>query len=689
MIGKIKRKLREELAAGYGEQYRQELDASVVTYDAWIRERKKKQTTEKHKEEKISWDLMGEGNENTQKVNILSYVSLNLKVLESADTDQWLERPYVILADPETMLPEDSIRQIVDVFENHPGVEVVYGDEDEMNHEENVYLNPWLKPDPSPQTLLSFFSFGSLLAMRTPVFKEAAASLVRKAAERKEEKTDAMGRRVLYALVLEACRLKKREQIYHIKNMLSSSHNITYWGFEEEYEDIRQYYSALQERVSAEGVSIIIPSKDHPEILERCLSSVTRWTGEPSYEILVVDNGSSEENREKIIKLQKEYGFQYLYEPMEFNFSKMCNLGAAHARYDFLLFLNDDCEVRGSKWLAHMLSIARIRTVGAVGAKLYYPDSKKLQHCGIYNLHLGPVHKLQFKEDVRPYYDRRNLGVRNVLAVTAACLMVKKETFASLGGFEEELKVAFNDVDLCYRLYEAGYDNVVDNEIHLWHHESLSRGSDEEHEKLERLMREKQKLYERHPKLWGQDPYYHPWFTTQILDTGFSFAYEYDDSSQGNVEVPQLCPPLPKTTRIEPCVVPMLEYAGNLEGWFLDKDRVERIRERMQKKEVIYLQGNVVVLGSDNACYDKWLLLRHETSNALYRISPQWQYRPDILRNLPDQKNVGLSGFSCLADVSALPQGNYQIGVLVRDKISKQYLLRITTRSIENGRNEL
>ena len=121
-------------------------------------------------------------------------------------------------------------------------------------------------------------------------------------------------------------------------------------------------------------------------------------------------------------------------------------------RGKLLLFLNDDCEVRGSNWLSHMVSLATVKDTGAVGAKLYYPESKRIQHCGIYNIQVGPVHKLQFKEDVRPYYDRRNLDVRNVLAVTAACLMVRKSVFEKNNGFDETLKVAFNDVDFCYKL---------------------------------------------------------------------------------------------------------------------------------------------------------------------------------------------------------------------------------------------
>ena len=105
----------------------------------------------------------------------------------------------------------------------------------------------------------------------------------------------------------------------------------------------------------------------------------------------------------------------------------------------------------------------------------------------------------------------------------------------------------------------------------------------------------------------------------------------------------------------------------------------------MKTQKAAYLQGNVVVLGSDNACFDKKIILRHETSGELFEISPEWFYRPDVFANLPDQVNVALSGFACLVHMEAMPVGRYEVGVLVTDKISKQSLLRVTTRSIEKA----
>lgn len=715
VISKVKQNIRNYLTTKYDAQYFQELESQVTSYDDWIWEQN---NSKEEVTEKLILDLGKEEKEKQQKRNLaikISYGQLsalkNFQVFQQEENvieketliaNLWEDRKIVILAEDADRLTPDAVSQIVQVFCDHPEVEVLYTDEDEVNHEETVRMNPWFKPDYSPDTLLSYFYFGSLVAMSQQTFESALSSIILKKEvasrnvdtwEKQETKVDnlltfvseknTIQRKHIYALVLEACSTLKREQVYHLKKVCYSSHNITYWGHEEEYKEIREYYNNLREREEAEGVSIIIPSKDNPSVLNRCLKSIKKWTRNMPYEIIVVDNGSNEENKEKLEAMQKDIGFAYLYKPMEFNFSKMCNMGAAAAEFELLLFLNDDCEVRGSKWLTHMASLAMVKTNGAVGAKLYYPDSKRIQHCGIYNIHVGPVHKLQFKEDIRPYYDRRNLDVRNVLAVTAACLMVRKSVFEEVKGFDENLQVAFNDVDFCYKVYEAGYDNVVDNTIHLWHHESLSRGSDESPAKLNRLMQEKRKLYQNHAKLWEEDPYYHPGFATDILDTSYSFDYEYPHHMHLAVEHPTSMQELPKGTREDQCVAPMVEYAGDLQGWFLEEDLICKIEGIMGTNHAAYLQGNVVVLGSDNACFEKKIVLRHDSSGELYEISPEWFYRPDVFSNLQDQTNVALSGFACLVNMDAMPAGRYEVGIFVTDKISKQSLLRVTTRSIE------
>lgn len=209
----------------------------------------------------------------------------------------------------------------------------------------------------------------------------------------------------------------------------------------------------------------------------------------------------------------------------------MCNKGAELAKGDYILLLNDDIEIIQEDWLDKMLEKAMLPHVGAVGVKLLYPGSNTIQHAGITNIRLGPAHKLQFRDDRNDYYFLRNRLCFDVLGVTGACLMVKKSTYEAVGGLSETLRVAFNDVELCYHLYDMGYVNVVRNDVALYHHESLSRGMDDSVEKLKRLHQELNMLYELHPSIYGQDPFYHRYLVRDVLDQEFYAGnrYEYTD----------------------------------------------------------------------------------------------------------------------------------------------------------------
>ena len=185
-------------------------------------------------------------------------------------------------------------------------------------------------------------------------------------------------------------------------------------------------------------VSIVIPSKDNPGVLSTCIHSILEASTYRNFEIIVIDNGSSIKNKERIhlmlSQMQEECRFRYIYEPMEFNFSAMCNKGAALAKGDYILLLNDDIEIIQEDWLDKMLEKAMLPHVGAVGVKLLYPGSHTIQHAGITNIRLGPAHKLQFRDDRTDYYFLRNRLSFDVLGVTGACLMVKKNVYEAAGG---------------------------------------------------------------------------------------------------------------------------------------------------------------------------------------------------------------------------------------------------------------
>ncbi len=488
-------------------------------------------------------------------------------------------------------------------------------------------------------------------------------------------------------------------------------------------------------------ISIIIPSKDNEEVLKQCIESV-KGSAKMPYEIILVDNGSEEQTKESLNGYLSGLGikYTYIYEKRPFHFSAMCNMGAAAAAGEVCLFLNDDVEVpeavepekmepaelgsaglksekygsagfkpvehghagveaegleqnaseengrKATGWLEKLYAEAMKPYAGAVGVKLLYPDSDRVQHGGIVNLRLGPVHKLQFKDNKEQYYYGWNRGMRNVIAVTGACLAVEKEKFEEVGGFPEELPVAFNDVDLCFSLYEKGYYNTVLQGTVLYHYESLSRGQDEERDKLERLLAEKRKLYARHRGLYGKDPFYHKYLAGDMLSTGFELRADYDWQENMTYGKVVEAGGLLEAAREDACVMISLEYAGTLEEWRCGIEPENGPDDHMQD---YYIQGYSFVAGSDNACYEKRILLERTSGGAeslkggvhrLFAVSPELFLRKDVEQNLPDQVNVGMAGFGAVLRGKDVKEGNYRLGILVKDKCSGQKLYSWTNR---------
>lgn len=403
-------------------------------------------------------------------------------------------------------------------------------------------------------------------------------------------------------------------------------------------------------------VSVVIPSKDHPEVLEQCLKSFRKRTAYDCYEWIVVDNGSSEENRGRVRKLQREYGFLYLYEEMPFNFSRMCNMGAARARGDLLLFLNDDIEILEKSWLGRMVGQAIQPHTGAVGAKLWYAGTRQIQHAGITNLKIGPSHKLVTFQDDRDYYYGRNRVTYDMIGVTAACLMVAKAKYEEVGGFDESMAVSYNDVDLCFKLAEAGYYNVLRNDAVLYHHESLSRGLDEfDENKWERLLREKENLYAKHPRIAGKDPFYHEDLIDNASDYRCNYKFDHEDP---------LC-----TKEVLPL---RRELLGKIreEKLKLIVDRAE-IQHKILEEEpdIVWIMGWCYVPEEDNALYDKKVLLQKSDGSGYMAVPADWS-RKDVVESLRGETHIELAGFVLRVLREDLEAGNYRIGMLCTNQVN-------------------
>lgn len=270
--------------------------------------------------------------------------------------------------------------------------------------------------------------------------------------------------------------------------------------------------STIAER--APGVSLIIPTRDGANVLETCIRSIRSLTRYVDYEILIIDNGSVEEKTKRLFAdLSTDPVIRILPRPGPFNFSALNNSAAGEATGSIIGLINNDIEVTHADWLAEMVALAMRPETGCVGAKLLYPDGR-IQHAGVV-IGLGGVagHTYRFASGDDPGYMNRLRVVNNVSAVTAACLLIRKQVFDEVGGLDESLTVAFNDVDFCLRVRAAGYLNLWTPNAALIHHESLSRGRDLTPAKAKRFADE----YATMQRRWGadllNDPYYSPHLT--------------------------------------------------------------------------------------------------------------------------------------------------------------------------------
>lgn len=418
-------------------------------------------------------------------------------------------------------------------------------------------------------------------------------------------------------------------------------------------------------------VSVIIPSKDHPDILENCLVSFLTKTAYANVEFVIVDNGSSAENRRKAErelrkKLEKlwtdqeregKLSFHYIYKEMPFNFSKMCNLGASKAAGDLFLFLNDDIEIIEESWLDRMVGQALQPHTGAVGARLWYAGSERIQHAGITNLPIGPSHKLITFLDDRDYYYGHNRVSYDMAGVTGACLLVAKDRYEQVGGMDETMAVSYNDVDLCFKLLEAGYYNVLRNDAVLYHHESLSRGLDEQDgEKWKRLLAEKDRLYEKHLLFKGKDPFYSKALIGNASD--YRCAFQFAHEQQLATVKPERIDPKQLKRRKEEMLRLTVDRAEPQHKIYLDEP------------DILWIMGWSYLPGADNAAFERKLLLQR-ADGVLYQADPALWNRKDVEKILPMEKHVGLAGFVLRVLKKDLEPGEYRVGMLAQSGAGK------------------
>jgi len=412
---------------------------------------------------------------------------------------------FIALLDHDDLLTRDALYEIASALNQNPDTDMIYSDEDKIEDNGNL-RDPFFKPDWCPDSLLSRMYVGHLAVYRRTLVREIEGFRVGY-----EGAQD-------YDLALRIT--EKTNKIVHIPKILYHwrvhSNSTASSLSTKDYATIaaqKAITEAIHRRnepgkvVSVIGghhivrykikdyklVSIIIPTKDLADTLDTCLSSIFEKTQYPNYEVILIDNGSVEDKTKELIARWSEKEpnrFRSYLLDIPFNYPKINNYGAERAKGEYLLFLNNDTEILTPDWLDAMVEQAQRPSIGAVGALLLYPDST-IQHAGVIT-GLGGVAGHSHKHYHRncPGYFYQIQTVNNYSAVTAACLMCRREVFEEVEGLEEKLAVAFNDVDFCLKIKEKGYRNIYLPHVILYHYESKSRGYEDNPEKQARFSQE-------------------------------------------------------------------------------------------------------------------------------------------------------------------------------------------------------
>lgn len=449
---------------------------------------------------------------------------------------------FVALMDHDDVLTEDALYWVAKTIREHPDVQLIYSDEDKLTDQGQRY-GAYFKPDWNPELLMSHNFICHLGVYRT--------ARVRKLGGFNPEFDGAQD----YDLALRYVVSLKDNEIKHIPRILyhwRATPGSTANGIHEKPYAEPLILKAVEQALLAKGVageviphailpgalrvryalpkslplvSIIIPTRNGFSLLKRCIDSILHNTDYSNFEIIIMDNGSDDWIAQRYLQyLTADERIKVIRDESPFNYAALNNKAAALARGELIALLNNDLEAINSDWLSEMVSIAVHPEVGAVGAKLYYPNDT-LQHAGVI-VGLGGVaghsHK-HFPRDNAGYCGRL-LMAQNLSAVTAACLVVRKNVFMQVKGFDaDHLKVAFNDVDLCLRIQDAGYWNVWTPYAELYHYESATRGYEDTPEKQARFTSEVEYMKHRWGESLLQDPAYNPNLTLDREDFSFSF----------------------------------------------------------------------------------------------------------------------------------------------------------------------
>ncbi|EIF28209.1 putative glycosyltransferase [Burkholderia sp. Ch1-1] len=436
---------------------------------------------------------------------------------------------FIALLDHDDILPEHALLMVARYVERFPDARMLFSDEDKLALD-GQRVEPYFKSDWNPVLMLGQNMFSHLGVFETTLLRDAGG--FRAGFEGSQD----------HDLALRCSERIDAKQIVHIPHVLyhwrlsaeSTAGNVAAkpYAREASLRAVREHlqrlgHAAKVETVSDKSsmvrvtfevpepkplVSIVIPTRDRSDLLKRCVDSLREQTRYEPFEIIIVDNGSTDS---EALALLERYAQQpnvtVLRVDAPFNFSALNNEAVAHAQGTLLCLFNNDLEVTQPDWLDILCGYALLPETGAAGAALWYPDDR-LQHGGVVlggSSVAGHMHHLLHRGE--PGYFGRAMLAQQVSAVTAACLVVRKSLYESVGGLDASgLGVAYNDVDFCLKLDCAGYRNVYVPYASLYHYESATRGRDADGERAERLLRESRCMHERWGAALWSDVFYNP-----------------------------------------------------------------------------------------------------------------------------------------------------------------------------------
>ncbi len=445
---------------------------------------------------------------------------------------------FVALLDHDDTLAPFALHEVAAAINSHPEADFFYSDEDKLDPG-GERVEPSFKPDWSPETLRSRNYVCHLTVLKRSLVEQIGG--FRSGFDGAQD----------YDLALRAGEAAKK--VIHIPAVLyhwrmhpqstAANNGSKGYAFEAGRKAVADHldrlgidaavrhgavqgtYQVIYRLRQQPLVSVIIPNKDHPEMLGRCVNSLSLGSY-ANYEVLIVENGSTDTATFTFYEqLKKQPHVRVIEWTRPFNYAAVNNFAVTHARGNLVLFLNNDVLAISPDWLEAMVKLAEQPGVGAVGAKLYYPDDT-VQHAGVV-VGMGGVagHSHVYYPRSAAGYMQRLVITQNVAAVTGACLLMPRHVFDSIGGFDEGFVLAFNDVDLCLQVLAAGFRVVWTPDAELYHLESKTRGKEDTLEKQKRFKRE----FDLFQLKWGEflkqgDPYYSPHFRLDRSDFALKAA---------------------------------------------------------------------------------------------------------------------------------------------------------------------